>query len=493
MNNYCHFHPNSPAKWRCNHCSRFFDNACLFQADEKRQQAHCPLCQVSLTFLPAESVFEEGSAELSTQLKLSLSSENLLLLCLSTLLPGLFFLSGIHSDLNILISFTLVIFIMLHIARKSVFLAYSAKVSGIRTRSSRVRLKKSSFAMLSLSTSIQLAVLAAPLLLLPAYTFYQWHWLVGLFLILLASSGFPFLIIFSLHSSDTGSNITLGKLIHALKPHAAKLALLGFNLYWLLLLAFDLAYGHSPEPLSLMISTALSSAALLIILNASTELMLMTIRKLSSTGAEKQTNVSPKGPGTLYNQEQIANLDTDLDLALKLGQYEKVVNLLEDALKRNSQSHLRRQQLFLILTELNDHEKLARYAELFLDWMLERNRIKDASQFIYRLRKQDANFLLHDISLINQLSKHFLRVKKFALTLWLAEGIQQRFKPSEDVASILLSAAQALITHFHDLAKAEEYLLYIFQSCSEYPSAEAAKALLIHLQNNQKRQQDLKT
>ena len=124
--------------------------------------------------------------------------------------------------------------------------------------------------------------------------------------------------------------------------------------------------------------------------------------------------------------------------------------------------------------------------------MLERNKIKDASQFIYQLRKNDPAFVLHDLSLISQLAKKLFRAKKYTLVLWLAEDGKTRFKPCEELANLYLTATQALITHFKDLKKAEEYLLFILKSCSEYPSAEAAKALLIHLQNNQKKKQDLR-
>ena len=166
--------------------------------------------------------------------------------------------------------------------------------------------------------------------------------------------------------------------------------------------------------------------------------------------------------------------------------------MLEEALKRNGNSSLRRQQFFLLLCELKDYEKLSRYAGLFLHWMIERNKIKDASQLIYQLRKNNPAFLLHDLELINTLAKHFFRTKKYALVLWLAEDAKTRFQPCENLAGLYLSAAQTMITHFKDLEKGEEFLLFILKSCSEYPSAEAAKALLFHLQHNQKKQQDLR-
>ena len=306
----------------------------------------------------------------------------------------------------------------------------------------------------------------------------------------IGGTSFPYLIIFSLHSSDNEQNITLSKLFKEIRPFMAKLSFCSLGLYWLALVATDFSTLFSSLIITLGISAFFSIVGLIVSINLSTKIFIITERKFAARSAKP---IDIKGSTSVHNQASVTSLDTDIDQALKMGQYDKVVSLLEESIKRNGNSTLRRQQLFLMLIELKDLVKLSRYAELFIDWMLDRNKIKDASQFIYQLRKHDPKFLMHDLKLINSLAKQFLRAKKYALVLWLAEDAKTRFQVCEELASLYLSGAQALITHFKDLEKAEEYLLFIIQSCDGNPSTESAKALLIHLQNNQKKQQDLRS
>ncbi len=489
MNHYCHFHPTSPAKWRCNKCNRFYDNACLPKANEKQQQGQCPFCQSALEYLFTENSPKSEHYVLSQLLKDCFTDTNVYLLCISILIALLASLLTIHTSFKVLLCISGVLLINLHVTRKSTYLRHEFQQTGRRRPSLSKKYQQPTDTIFSPATSAQLTFIAGLLLLFPVYCFYSLNWFIGLALLLFGGGIFPCLVIFSFHTSDNEQNIPLSKLFKELKPYLLKLSLQSISLFWIVLFVSDLSLSLIPFSISLILSAALSTLALFIILNISTRTFMLARHKL---GSQQNKTIAPKGPGTIYSHDQISTLDTDIDLALKTGQYGQVVALLEEALKRNGNSNLRRQQLFLILIELKDLEKLSRYAGLFLHWMLERNKIKDASQFLYQLRKNDPAFLLHDISLMNKLAKQFFRTKKHALVLWLAEDARTRHKPSADLAGLYLTASQAMITHFQDLEKGEEYLLFIIKSCGEYPSAQAAKALLIHLQNNHKKQQDLR-
>jgi hypothetical protein len=497
VSQYCHFHPISPSKWHCTKCSRFYDNACVPNANEKLQHGQCPFCQSSLNYLSTENSTRSERYLLKQLIKDCLTTTHIYLLIISIGIAAISTLLDISTVLKYLICFTGVLFINLHFSRNVTYFRHELQLTGRRNSLSRNKHKPSAEDMFSPKTSIQLTLVAGLLLLFPIYYFYSLHWFIGLLLILIGGSTFPFLNIFSLHTSENDQGITISMLFKELKPYALKLSLQSFSLFWITLLVSDLALSLAPLLIAITMSAALSTLTLFIILNYSTRIFMLSVRKLSVQNIHKQNMQekklqAPKGPGTIYNHDKISTFDTDIDLALKTGQYLKVVSLLEEALKRNGSSNLRRQQFFLVLCELKDHEKLSRYAGLFLHWMLERNKIKDASQLIYQLRKNDPTFLIYDLELINSLAKHFFRAKKYALTVWLAEDAKTRFQACENLAELYLSAAQAMITHYKDLEKAEEYLLFIFKSCSEYPSAEAAKALLFHLQHNQKKQQDLR-
>jgi hypothetical protein len=491
VDHYCHFHPISQAKWRCSKCTRFYDNACVPNANEKQQQGLCPFCESPLIYLPTENISSTTHFyPLKELFRDCFTSTHLYLLCSSLGLAILSDLVDIAAIIKITLCFSVVFFISLHFAREQSYHHHTTQQTGRRKAKYKSKLNKPLFSMLSPATSAQLTSLSLVLLLFPAYCFYSLNWFIGLVLIFIGGITFPFLIIFSLHSSDNDQEASFAKLFKELKPFYFKLAGQSLCLYWLVLFISDVVKSFLPLTITLSISVAVSSLSLFIMLNYCAKIFIMSLAKLSAQHQKLQT---PKGPVSIYNHDKISSLDTDIDQALKTGQYQKVVALLEEALKRNGNSNLRRQQLFLLLNELQDKEKLARYALLFLYWMLERNKIKDASKFIYQLRKNDPGFLIHDLSLMSKLAKQFFRTKKYALVLWLAEDAKIHFKPCEDLASLYLVATQALITHYKDLEKAEEYLLYILQSCAEFPSVEAAKALLIHLQHNQQKQQDLRT
>ena len=490
VNHYCHFHPNSPAKWRCNECNKLYDNACLPKCNEKLQQATCPFCNKALRFLPANSDPSNDIYPTKRLLLDSLDNKNIALTAASFSASLLISVVDFNVHLTLLSTLCFSLFLALHFSRESAYYRHLFEQTGKRRAVYRGKSHSFSLSTLSVKTSIQLTLSSTFLMLLPTYVFYMLHWFPGLILLIFAGISLPYLIIFSLHSSDNEPTISLNKLFKEIKPFTSKLSLVSLGLFWLTLFVSDLLASFWPMIVAIGASAFLTTINTIVIINLACKVFIISERKLS---AKKTTLEKTTGPGSIYRQEAVSTLDTDIDQALKTGQYNKAVSLLEDALKRNSTSNLRRQQLFLLLYELQDLEKLSRYAELFLNWMLERNNVKDASQFIYKLRKHDPKFLLHHVNLMNLLAKKFLRAKKHALVLWLAEDAKTRHKPSEDLASLYLSAAQALITHFKDLEKSEEYLLFILQSCGEYPSADAAKALLIHLQHNQKKQQDLRS
>lgn len=488
VDQYCYFHPSSIAKWQCSQCARFFDNACIANTNENPPSAKCPNCQSRLKYLPVEK---------ENRTVFSLSLFNVIRDCLnplyaylllSAIVTGLIVsMSKLASPYQFALSCALVIFSCLHYARCFAYELHNLHPNLHRTRQKKIR-KKSQLAQLSLQTSLQLSVLSLCLLLFPVFCFYYLNWFIGILLIIMSSISFPFVLIFSLHTNDDG--LKLSSLFRQLKPWVPTLTSTGLISITTILASYELSGYVLPSFISLPLFSCLLMLALCLLINLSCKAFFYGIQQGHTVN---ESLLEPKGQPSIYNKEKISNLNIDLDQALKTGNYPKVVSLLEDSLKRNSHSMLRREQLFLVLMEMKDFEKLQRFSVLFLYWMIERNKVKDASRFIYLLRKQDPSFQLQDIELVALLAKHFLSTKRFALVLWLAEGSIKRFRPSESLCVLLISAAQAHITHYKDLTKAEEILLLIFNQYSQFPSAATAKALLLHIQNHIKNQKELKS
>lgn len=493
MDHYCHFHPNSPAKWRCIPCNQYYDNACLPQCDEKRQLGHCPACQKDLTFLPAEALPAPRIFSAKAIFLACIHPYSLGLILISVGLSAWATLLTSHNTLILFLCLIISLCLPLHFFRAFTYFKHLHQQTRVRKTTKRQVPAPQTVSSLSITISLQLTLVSSIILLLPVYSFYTVHWLLGLLLLILGGLCFPWLIMFSLHSHENEHSIAFSKLFKALQPFLMKLGLCSVSLLWLSLIVGELAGYFDAHVISICITSVVATLSTLIITHLSSKAFVIAEQRLILKQIKLAGRKKPTQKNTFNEPQKASHVDTEIDQALKTGQYETVVALLEASLKKHPHANLRIQQLFLLLNELHDLEKLSRYAELFLRWMVTRNRTKEASQFIYRLRKYKPDFLLHDLTLMNALAKRFLRAKKYALVLWLADDAKVRFQPSEALAFLYLAASQALVTHFKDLEKAEEYLLFILQHCSECPSAETAKALLIHLQNNQKQQHNLRT
>jgi hypothetical protein len=485
VEHFCHFHPTSPARWRCSKCSRHFDHACVstLNTGKPANTSQCPFCSAPLE--PLTKPIKQNEQNLyKTHM---LSSPGVLLLCGSAFLAAVSTFSGLQPFLLLALNQLTVFMLCFYYGQQTVFAKLLTAASG---KQQRYLKSKGPGPIQRLRSSIKPALTFSALFLAPVYVFYQFHWIAGLLLILVAAMLAPCLMLLLLHQTDTYQQFELKKLFTELFQRGKSCFAQTLLLYCVSLVIIDFSFLFAPQTMTQPIASAVTAAALLIFLLDFTQLYI----RLTAEMANLQIKVTPAQASLTGKdrEDKQPQLSGQIELALKTGNYAQAVSLLESALKQNRHSVLRRQQLYLLLTELNDNDKLSRYAELFLHWMLERGKTSEASQLLYRLRKHDPTFQLHDIELMNELARLFTRQKKYALVLWLAEGSHKRFKPSEALAALYMSASQVLITHFQDLTKAEEYLLFVIRQCSGASTAEAAKALLIHLKNTQAREQQLR-
>jgi len=188
---------------------------------------------------------------------------------------------------------------------------------------------------------------------------------------------------------------------------------------------------------------------------------------------------------SLYDKSQIIRLDADLDIALKTGEFNHAITLLDNELKRNNQSDLRRHQLYQLLSVKNDLKQLERYAHLFLQLMDSRGDIKTAAEFIERLRGHNPEFQLHDLALSLSLCEQFQKHKIYPLVLWLAKDAHTRFDPEPMLAELYLRAAKTLLSKYKNQSKAQHYLDYIQQHFPDQAIAESARILQDHIQKTQ--------
>ncbi len=490
MDHFCHFHPNSPARWQCSGCHRLFDHACtaiVNQHPARSLHADCPLCGCAMSLLDSQASMESEPVLLRHYLFTGPIS---LLVTAVTLLAAASVLTKLPLPLLYLLNQAAVFFTCFHYGR---LLTFSKAYSDNRAASIRKRNQprsKNASGQPTLKTSLQAGVALGTLFSIPAFVFYQTYWFTGILLMLIISALVPYLLLTIIHQYSAHDSFSLKKLFATLAHKKYLLSWQTLMMFFGALIITDFTHQLASPPIALIVSSAVSSVFFLILLQRHVQVYQQLSQKLAS--APKKSDTSEARYAGPNSDTQSKQSSSELELQLKSGQYSNAVALLERQIKHNPHASMAKQQLYLLLSELNDLVKLTRYSELFLSMMLERGKVREASKLLYRLRKHDPAYRLHNIDLISELAKQFARANKHALVVWLAEGCNQRFKPSDSLASLYLSASQVLVTHFKDLAKAEEYLLFVITECSGFSSTEAAKALLIHLNNNQSRQQSLR-
>ncbi len=174
-------------------------------------------------------------------------------------------------------------------------------------------------------------------------------------------------------------------------------------------------------------------------------------------------------------------VETQLDISLKNGDYTKAVELLEQALKRQSSATNTKEQLYRLLRAMHDWQKLEHYSHLFLWHQLRLKQAHEAIRFIKLLRKNLPGFAIQDLELRYKLAKQCLKSKEPKLVLWLAQEAHQRFEASEALAELYLLAAKVLLHPFDEKTKALSYLNFIATNMPDSPSHKSAEVLINHL------------
>ena len=182
----------------------------------------------------------------------------------------------------------------------------------------------------------------------------------------------------------------------------------------------------------------------------------------------------PKGKETL-------KIDATMDIAIKEGDYDKALKVLEDDLKKNSQSEYRRMQFLKLILVMNDMTRLERHVHGFLNTLVGRNQVALIEEIVNKVRGHNPAFYCSDLSLSLKLAQIFQKKKEFNLVVWLAEEAHVRFDLHEDLAELYLLASKVMVTNLKQVAPAKRNLQFIVQNFDDLPVAELAKILLSHV------------
>lgn len=446
MKFYCRYHPIVVANWHCPQCRRNYCRDCVPAADATLQTGTCPQCRSPL------SVLKERKTELPFWQNMAQfclfpfrQEPALLMLILAAL--SLIALAGEVAGLVVL---GLGLFLLHRYAHAC---AIGFARGRFEAPSVQVLLDAGEYT----STT---AFLLANVVLIGSVVLSLWfdQTLSAVGLGLLALLVAPALLISVLRQQD---------LRLALKPETllAPLVRMDRQYWWLSaflalevligLIATDLFVQHAPAfivyPAGTIIVTALflALAALL-----GYVLCQYDAFDLSS---HQETTKPRKAKGEL----PVLITDTLIDMALKDGELDKVIELLKGALKQKGSADLRRDQLFTLLHQRGDYAALLEDAEIYLWRQLTRGQYRQAFTLLKEFQQTQATFCLHDLELSAELAELCFKHEEYKLLLWLARDAHKRFKPEPALARLYTLAADTLSQHFGADKKAEVFREYV--------------------------------
>jgi len=490
LKHYCHYHPISPAKWACDTCHIFFDKACMPDADEYSRTAFCPHCSQSMRYLNSRDNHSKPFwLAAGYYFRAPFQPEPVLAIVITTLVSMLFGTNFIASLLSSL-------FIVLCLSIYGSLCAQAVQLGSLKAPDLSLLFSPDRIKMnLGVSTIFSVC-LFSPLLIhsffgqVPAFVFATLT-LSAISALLMAQ--IPQIKVTSsrrtkhltANNFDIGPSPTWFQIIQQMRLSYLGLIAYVFLAYVITFIIYDFSKQHLPDIFTPTLTTAAMGYFTFSIFGLFAYVMRQNNAFLPMEEPTKKTAENSPNK-SLNDNEQLKRLDADIDIAVKGGEFEHAIILLENELKRNSHSDLRRQQLYQLLTAKNNLDKLERYAQLFLRLMLDRGQIESAGVFIEKLKKHNPEFKLFDAKLSCLLAESFLQHKQYKLVLWLAKDAHTRFDPCSELADLYLLTAKTLLSKFNQKQTAQNYLTFICQNFPEMPAAESAKILQQHIQKARK-------
>lgn len=446
MKFYCRYHPIVVANWHCAQCRRNYCRDCVPAADTSLQTGTCPQCRNPLSVLrerKTEVPFWQNMAQFCL---FPFRHEPALLMLILAALS----LVALAGEVAALVVLALGLFLLHRYV-------HACAVGFARGRfeapSVQVLLDAGEYTS---TTALLLAngVLIGPVALNVWYQQPLGVAAFGLLALLVA----PALLISVLRQQD---------LRLALKPETllAPIVRMEQKYWWLSaclalavligLITTDLFVQHAPAFIVYPACTAIVSALVLALA------ALFGYVLCQYDAFDQASNQDAAKPRKAKGELPTLITDTQIDMALKDGELDKVIDLLKGALKKKGSADLRRDQLFTLLNQRGDYAALAEDAEVYLWRLLTRGQFRQAFTLLKELQQAQATFCLHDLELSTQLAELCFKHGEYKLLLWLARDGHKRFKPEPALARLYTLAADTLSQHFGAEKKAAVFREYV--------------------------------
>ncbi len=468
MKQYCHYHPISLAIWHCDHCNIGLDKLCMPDGDDKLKRASCPHCKKPLRYLDKRSETAPFWQRKGDFVKKLLQAEAILVAVIIALV-------SLGATLSNFISIVCLIGSSVLAINTSIVFAKTLENSPNDPLRLGTLLQLGDFKQLGL-ISLSLASLIA----LPIIAFKFVGFSLAFLLVVLLSLPIPAILISLLYTPPKLSRRTFVrpswfKVIQKMSLSYLTLSAYFAISYTLAICLADLLIRFLPSYIAFPITTLIAVFLLWFNMSALGYVLRRyeNFNELSANPLSKQDAENTHSVGGRF--------EADLDIALKTGDYEKAMSLIEVSLKKSPRSDLRRQQLYKLASEYNDIEKLTQYAERIIELLLGQGQPIQAYELFNQVIQTKPDFLLNDIDVINDLSETLNEMKEYDLVVNLAQSCQQRFSTSKALSQVYLRAAKVLLSKLRRSKDAMFFLDWIIRHEEDQALAFAAQRLMEHI------------
>lgn len=223
----------------------------------------------------------------------------------------------------------------------------------------------------------------------------------------------------------------------------------------------DLALQHFPAWLSQPVAGLITSYFMLVLFHMLGYLLLQYRDELGLDALVVADDAHA-------NRDRSRRREADIDMAIKDGAWEKVMQLLQEALKARPDDPQRLEQLYRLVMALQDPEPLLKNLKRLLPWLCLR-RPDALPATLERVFSLQPDWLPETPEQTVQCAQALFARGEARLVLKIMKDFHVRFPDYPELASAYLLVARVLANDLQQWDKAAAFLRFIQQRCAGHP------------------------
>ncbi len=439
----CQYHPAQPATWHCVPCQRHFGDCCIpLNADAPDDSPVCPLCRSQLTFLGAANTAQPFWERLPQFFAYGLQTGPL---AFSVLLA----LAGLFMPRSLILWI-----ILLSIATKYFHSVIESSSEGVREAPSLVSAFAGEGFSLFFKQMAVFAIALGALWLAADFNSETIFWVVNIAIVLLL----PASIIRLALSKELGA---------ALSPDQVGEVIKAMGWRYLILCAFLFILWQSPSYVAWMLSGGLPKVVLMPIATflfgyfGVVMCSMMGYAVFQYQGALGFA-IAEEGTqqGLPESEWRRRKALVEAEIRLKEGQSDGALEILTNALQRDSQDLRLNERFHQLLFGLGARERCLVHLEHYLPLVARQNPPLAATALL-NARQLQADFLPGDAMVCEQIAGALLERHKVREALSLLRNLHQRFPDYPHIPRAYLLAARGFAEGLGQVEPARKLLAFI--------------------------------